>query len=93
MNPFRDDETEIPVCLLARRAKVHLSTPHRWRLENRLECFRLGGRWMVTKEAWERFVTQCNPPEKKKPEASSRSPHQREKDLARVDRELTKAGF
>jgi hypothetical protein len=93
MNPYHDGETEIPVCVLTRRIKVHLSTVHRWRLENRLDCFRIGGRWMVSKEAWERFVSRCNSVEQKPNMRSVRSPRRREKDLARVDRELTEAGF
>jgi hypothetical protein len=89
---FRDGETDLPMTVIMSRLHLHLSTGHRWRQSKQLDCFRIGGRWFVSRAAWDRFIARCNP----SPEPSTadlRSRTQREAELARAKAELHAAGF
>jgi hypothetical protein len=61
--PFLDGEASILITTLAERLRRHLTTVHRWRQTGQLECVRVGGRWTVSLDAWQRFLARCNPPE------------------------------
>jgi hypothetical protein len=88
ITPFRNGETDILVTTLAERLGVHSSTPGRWRQSGKLECIKIGGRWFVTPEAWERFVDLCNAPqEPAAPAAPKPTSKQRQKELERAEAE------
>src|SRR3954470_17344378 len=59
LNPFHDREDDIRLSTLCRRVGTHLSWGHRQR--GKLEMYRLGGHWRVSRDAWERFLLLCNP--------------------------------
>lgn len=57
---FRGDEQRLTLRRLCTRIEVDPTTGHRWRQSGKLACFRIGGRWLVSREAWERFIERCN---------------------------------
>ena len=57
---FTENEERLTLGKLCSRAGVNISTGHRWRLAGKLDAFRIGGRWFVSREAWERFIEKCN---------------------------------
>ena len=57
---FRGDEQQLTVNRLCGRVGVDPSTGHRWRQAGKLDCFRMGSRWFVNREAWSRFLEKCN---------------------------------
>jgi hypothetical protein len=60
----------------------------------RLEALRVGGRWVTSREAVERFIMKLTGAALGESEAPViQSSAQREHELARVDRELAVAGF
>jgi hypothetical protein len=75
--------------------KTHLSTILRWVLRGvngvRLEAVRLGGRWVTSKEALQRFAERSTPTlaDSQLP----RSPKQRDVAVRRAERRLEKAGI
>ncbi len=70
LNPFHDREDDIRLSTLCRRVGTHLSWGHRQR--GKLEMYRLGGHWRVTRDAWERFLALCNPEQARSPSTSGR---------------------
>ena len=94
VQPFRDDESSLKLPELCHRAGVSPSTGHRWRLKRSLECYRLGGHWRVTREAWDRFIAGCNPPSGESSEQEgSRSSYGGSERFKAVKAELAAAGF
>lgn len=84
--------------------RVHTSTIWRWARKGvqgiHLETRRLGGRFVTSAEALERFTAALAelPPDSRKPQPMPRTPKprtekQRQHDLARAERELNRAGF
>jgi hypothetical protein len=86
----------------ARRGKrTHLSTLLRWILTGatapdgsrvRLDAVRLGGRWMTTLGALQRFAAALTPRVGDEAPASARSPTARTRASERADAELTRRG-
>jgi hypothetical protein len=85
---------------------VHLSTALRAILKGirtpsgdriHLEALRVGGRWITSREAVERFASRLTAAALREPQQASAPPihtsRQREKELDRVDRRLDAAGF
>jgi hypothetical protein len=83
---------------------VHLSTPLRWILQGakgpngevvRLEAVRLGGRWITTIEALNRFTRRLTPDLEAAAKRSGRArpPAARRRAADRAGRELVKAGI
>lgn len=73
---------------------LHISTFHRWIKTGvqgvRLDATRLGGRWVTSIEALQRFadkLTACEPPPT--PKAAPSTSHR----AAQADRELSSLGF
>lgn len=88
---FLEGESRIALTELAKRVERHLSTVHRWRQSGALQCYRMGGRWLVTREAWNQFLARCNP---EIPDISTRSlEKQRERYLAAVRQECEAVGI
>jgi Protein of unknown function (DUF1580) len=60
----------------------------------KLEALRVGGRWVTSREAVERFIMKLTGAALGEPEMPAvETSAQRERELARVDRELVVAGF
>jgi excisionase family DNA binding protein len=59
---FRDGETRLKTCELARRLGVHTTTVDGWRKSGKLKTTRLGRTFYVGREDFESFVTLCNHP-------------------------------
>ena len=57
---FTENEERLTLGRLCSRAGVNISTGHRWRLAGKLDAFRIGGRWFVSRESWEQFIEKCN---------------------------------
>jgi hypothetical protein len=87
--PFRDGEHSILMTVLMDRIGRHLTTGHRWRQSGDLVCIKIGGRWYVTREAWDRFLQKCNEPKQPTQAARldssehSKTTKRREAELAR----------
>jgi hypothetical protein len=82
----------------ARRGKkTHLSTVLRWILQGadgvRLEGVRLGGRWMTSRQALQRFADRLTPDLETPQRNPPRSPTQRQRASERAERELAKLGI
>jgi hypothetical protein len=82
--------------------RTHLSTILRWILQGakgpggvrvKLEGLRLGGRWMTSREALQRFAEALTPDLAGKPPRPPRSPAARERALRKADAELAKIGI
>jgi hypothetical protein len=83
--------------------KTHLSTLMNWIRRGarspsgervRLEAVRLGGRWMTSREALQRFAEQLTPRlETPASTATARTPGQRQHAAERAARELNKFGI
>lgn len=84
--------------------KTHFSTVFRWitaGMRNRatgrtvkLSAVRVGGRWMVSKDALEQFFEACNPITQDEPATLPiRTPTARQRANERAKRELQKAGI
>jgi hypothetical protein len=108
-------ETTFPLGLAARRLPrgrrgrpVHFSTLYRWvtagvRLPDgsvvRLEAVRLGGKWVTSAEALQRFAERLTPPPSSFTDGSLSSasppltPSRRERAAAQTGRELDRLGF
>jgi hypothetical protein len=77
----------------ARHCRVHVGTLHRWRHPGvrgvRLEVVRVGGRWMTSWQALDRFVTALNagPTESPAPAAPGG------RRASAIERELKAEGF
>jgi hypothetical protein len=101
-------ETPIPLAAAARLIppgrggkNTHLSTLLRWILKGskdssgefvRLEAVRLGGRWMTSREALQRFAERLTPA-LDPPAATPRTPGRRERAAERAGRALDKVGI
>jgi hypothetical protein len=96
-------ETILPLSLAAKRVpasrngrKTHLSTLLRWILQGvdgiRLEGVRLGGRWVTSQEALQRFAEALTPDLTANPR-TSRSPGARERADDRARRQLDQIGI
>ena len=80
--------------------KVHFSTILRWVLRGvktpagpvQLEAIRLGGRWLTSREALQRFAERQTP-DVSRPEPRFRTSTARQRHLERVEKELTKYGI
>jgi hypothetical protein len=81
--------------------KTHLSTVLRWILKGarahdgtkvRLEAVRLGGRWMSSREAFQRFAERLTPRFEVTPPAIAGSPMARTKAAERAEKELERMG-
>ena len=92
ISPFLGGEEEIHLATLAARKRVHPSTVHRWRMSGKLDCYRLGGRWLVTIAAWERFVCRCNGGAETAGDRSPRTPAQRKRDEEEATRRCIALG-
>jgi hypothetical protein len=87
----------------ARRGKkTHLSTVFRWVTDGakgpdgrrvRLEAVRLGGRWLTSTEAVQRFAERLTPDLDRPRPPASRSPGARERAAKRADRQLRRLGI
>jgi hypothetical protein len=102
-------ETPLPLkdacCLVpaARNGKrTHLATLLRWILTGsrgptgervRLEAVRLGGRWMTSREALQRFAERLTPQSPEGPAQAPRTPTQRQRAAERAGRELDAIGI
>lgn len=83
--------------------KTHLSTLLRWIVHGakdpagnliKLEALRLGGRWMTSREALQRFAERLTPPLDAVPRAEApRPPSARSKAAERAGRELERIGI
>lgn len=82
--------------------KTHLSTVLRWILDGapgpggariRLEALRLGGRWMTTREALQRFAERLTPRLDGDATTTSRTPGRRQRASDKATRELEKIGI
>ncbi len=98
IRPFRDAEDSILMTVLAERTGCHLSTVHRWRQSGQLECVRVGGRWTVSRDAWDRFLERCNPPEEPTQPVpvdwrTNKTTKQRERELARDEERAVALGL
>jgi hypothetical protein len=80
--------------------RVHVSTLTRWILHGvqgvRLEAYRIGGRWVTTREALERFSAALTerqlPPSNSQPELSPRSAVVQRRRDEEVERKLADHG-
>ncbi len=102
-------ETPIPLAEAAhlipparRGKKTHLSTLLRWILHGargpagaivRLEGIRIGGRWMTTREALQRFAEALTPRLDAPPPLTPRTPTARQRAGERAARELDRIGI
>ena len=86
----------------SRGRKVHLSTILRWVLEGspgpdgqrvRLEACRLGGRWVSSREALQRYAERLTPRLHDEPAPVPRSGKARERANLRADQELSELGL
>jgi hypothetical protein len=87
----------------ARRGKkTHLSTLLRWVLKGakapdgtlvKLEALRVGGRWMTSREAIQRFALALTPRLDGGARPAPRTPAQRRRDDERAAKELGRAGL
>jgi hypothetical protein len=87
----------------ARQGKrTHLSTVLRWILDGvkspagetvRLEGIRLGGRWMTSREAIQRFAERLTPVTDTPSPTAPRTPTRRQKAAEQAGRELTAIGI
>jgi hypothetical protein len=87
----------------ARRGrKTHISTLLRWILSGarrpdgevvRLEAVRLGGRWVTSREAMERFAERLTPRLDSEPTPAPRSPAKQRQGNERAAKELDKVGI
>lgn len=59
----------------------------------RLEAVRMGGRWITSKEALQRFAERLTPRFDDGPGVKMRTPLQRKRALERAERELERAGI
>lgn len=82
--------------------KTHLSTFLRWILEGArsqsgetvcLEAVRIGGRWMTSREALQRFAERLTLPATVAPPVPPRTPNQRQRASERAAQELEKIGI
>jgi hypothetical protein len=82
--------------------KTHLSTLLRWILQGsrgpdgavvRLEAVRLGGRWVTSREALQRFAERLTPRLDADPAPVPRSPARRQRESERAARELGQLGI
>jgi hypothetical protein len=77
------------------RIRVHLSTVIRWVRRGcrgvRLEAVRVGGRWVTSREALDRFVERLNQPSGSSPPI--RTTHVRTRQLEKAERAAAEAGF
>lgn len=83
--------------------RTHLSTLLRWILKGskgpegqtvRLEGVRIGGRWLTSREALQRFAEGLTPhPSDEKPPNSPRTPTQRRRADEHADEELRQLGI
>jgi hypothetical protein len=101
-------ETPIPLAAATRLIPpgrggkhTHLSTLLRWIVKGskdpsggivRLEAIRLGGRWMTSRQALQRFAERLTPPQPA-PAVTPRTSAQRERAAARAARELNELGI
>jgi hypothetical protein len=83
-------------------AKPHLSTILRWILQGakapngervRLEACRLGGRWLTSKDAIQRFCNRLTPQLDTPAAPAPRSPGQRRHAAERAEKELGRIGI
>jgi hypothetical protein len=95
-------QNEAPISLeaAAKAVKTHFSTVFRWALKGcrapdgtvvRLEALRLGGRWVTSHEAVQRFALALTPCLEATP--TPRSAGKRQKASERAGRELEKLGI
>jgi hypothetical protein len=82
--------------------KTHISTLLRWILTGakapngatvRLEAVRLGGRWLTSREALQRFAERLTPKFDDEPADVPRSPAARQRANRRAERVLERAGI
>jgi hypothetical protein len=77
--------------------RTHLSTILRWILHGvdgvRLEGVRLGGRWLTSREALQRFAERLTPDLGANQPMPPRSRAARDRASARAEKELTKIGI
>jgi hypothetical protein len=82
--------------------RTHLSTLVRWITSGalapgggriRLEGVRLGGRWMTSREALQRFADRLTPRLDAEPDETPRTPRQRNQAAERAGQELEKLGI
>jgi hypothetical protein len=85
-----------------RGKKTHVSTILRWILSGakapdgtrvRLEALRLGGRWVTSREALQRFAEALTPRPAGEPAPAPRSPTARRRDSERAAKKLDVIGF
>jgi hypothetical protein len=101
-----DLSTETPISLTeaarslppGRRSRpVHVSTVLRWILQGvhgiRLEGARVGGRWLTSREALQRFAERLTPSLDTNPADSPRPPATRKRASDRAARELDRIGI
>src|SRR5262249_42879144 len=102
-------EQPIPLAVAAtlvpparRGKKTHFSTLLRWILTGartpsgnmvKLEAIRLGGRWMTSRSALQRFADRLTPPADTPPAQAPRTPTQRRRASARAAAELERVGI
>ena len=82
--------------------RTHISTLLRWILTGakapggqtvRLEALRLGGRWVTSREALQRFAEALTPRLDSEPAPAPRSPAKRRRESDQAARELAKRGI
>jgi hypothetical protein len=104
-----NSETKIPLAVAAAETppgrngkRCHLSTFIRWITRGargphgtrvRLEAVRLGGRWLTSREALQRFAEALTPRLDDEPIAAPRTPAARERACDRAARHLEQAGI
>jgi hypothetical protein len=102
-------ETPLPLAAAAKLVppgrngkRCHLSTLLRWICEGakapsgevvRLDALRLGGRWLTSREALQRFAERLTPHLSDSPPPAPRTPTARSRAAARAARELESAGI
>jgi len=97
-------ETLLPLSKAAKRVpparngkRCHESTILRWILKGtdgvKLEGIRLGGRWLTSVEALQRFAERLTPSQEQPPATSPRSPSARERAARRAEKELERLGI
>jgi hypothetical protein len=77
--------------------KTHVSTVLRWILKGidgvKLEGIRIGGRWLTSTPALQRFGERVTPDLNGERSKGPRSPSQRERAIARAERRLERIGI